>query len=407
MATVTGLEGRTTINKDYATAFGASGLSAADYAKTPEFQGFQNKLNDNYNSVTDPGTIDSELAYHQGRVNDPVAGPSAQAFVTTLQARKAALAPSSPSSGTSAPPAGAPAPGLAATASPSPYKPSGVPTGNPGQDTTGNYVPQDQSVESRIPGLMSTDNPIVQTAVGQSIKAANARGLVNSTLAVQAGTQAAEASVLPIASQDAAQVAAQNTAAQGAAQTGALQQQQIGGTIQTTGMTIQAQKDQLNTQIAAQNQQLATSLGSQANLQAAQIAANKFLQGESLNAQETMLVQQLNSAMKQAQLTTDTQKSIAASGITQAQQQQVLGALGQYAAIYQDGVNQVNNNANLSYDARTTALTQLAADYSSHVNLVSSLYSVELRWTTTSPTTGAAETHTATPTPHPATTATT
>ena len=59
------------------------------------------------------------------------------------------------------------------------------------------------TVEGRLQGLMASDNPLMQQARLQAQQESAARGLQNSSLAVQSGQQAAYASMMPIASQDA------------------------------------------------------------------------------------------------------------------------------------------------------------------------------------------------------------
>ena len=59
------------------------------------------------------------------------------------------------------------------------------------------------TVEGRIQGLMDSDNPIMQQARLQAQQESAARGLQNSSMAVQSGQQAAYASMMPIAQQDA------------------------------------------------------------------------------------------------------------------------------------------------------------------------------------------------------------
>lgn len=81
-------------------------------------------------------------------------------------------------------------------------------------------VNPNQTVSGQVTDLLKADNPLMQTARGQAAQAANSRGLLNSSMAVQAGEQAAINSALPIASQDAQtynRVGSENAAAQNTA----------------------------------------------------------------------------------------------------------------------------------------------------------------------------------------------
>lgn len=63
----------------------------------------------------------------------------------------------------------------------------------------------ESSVAKQLNGLLSEDNPYIQQARQQAAEAAAARGLRNSSMAVQAGQEAAIRQALPIAQQDAQQ----------------------------------------------------------------------------------------------------------------------------------------------------------------------------------------------------------
>lgn len=388
----TGAAGRSTINSDYAGDYNKAiqgGMTEQDFVNSQTFQDYQTKLANNYSGITDPNAISSELAYQQGRVNDPIYGKSAQALVGTLKQRQAALS-NQPSQSTTPTSSGTSMAGVPAITNP--YVSTGITSPNKGQDTSGNYTPQDQTVESRLPGLLSTDNPLIQNAEGGALLTAQSRGLENSTMAAQAGQVAAESVALPIAQQDATQTAQQNLSAQGAAQSGALQGQQISGTLTGTQMNIQASIQNLNTQIAANKDELAASLGSQANLQAAQLAMTKYLTGEQLTTQEDMLVKQLQGAMDQLKVSTTSQQGIAQMQLTGTQQGQVATMTAQFAGVYQDAINQINNNANLTPDARTAALKNAADNYTNNMQLVEQLFGVKITFSTTVPTSGTVQT---------------
>lgn len=72
-----------------------------------------------------------------------------------------------------------------------------------GEDGKWNF--EDSSVEKKITGMMQKDNPFMKAAATQGKQDANRRGLLNTSMGVQAGQMAAIQSALPIASQDAKQ----------------------------------------------------------------------------------------------------------------------------------------------------------------------------------------------------------
>jgi hypothetical protein len=64
-------------------------------------------------------------------------------------------------------------------------------------------VDKNQTVQGQLENVLATDNPIMQQARTKAAQTANARGLINSSMAVQAGESAVIQSALPIAQQDA------------------------------------------------------------------------------------------------------------------------------------------------------------------------------------------------------------
>ena len=383
------------INKQYATDRAASNLSDADWAKSSQFSGYAARVNQALGSLTDPTEIQRQKDMASSQLNDPTYGAAAQERINTLNGlgtpkTNKPVTPGTPGSQGLTPGQVSSAPLV------NPFPGTGIASPNKGQDTAGVYTPQDQSVASRIPGLLSTDNPIVQTQVGQAQIQANSRGLQNSSMAVEAGQKAAEASVIPIASQDASAVAAQNLSLQNAGQTGALQGQQIQGNLANTGLQtqsaerisaaqIEATRQNLLTQIGAQNAQLAASLGSQANLQAASLAYSKQALGLQLTSQEKIAADQLKAAASNLGLQLTSNETIAARTASNTAQQQVAATASQYAGIYQDAVNQINNNKDLTADARQAALQIAQSNYNNNMTLLTNIYNVKLTWSTTIP----------------------
>lgn len=83
-------------------------------------------------------------------------------------------------------------------------------------DASTQGVAPDALVENRMTGLLSSNSPYLQEAQTRALQTANQRGLLNSSIAAGAGTQAAIQSALPIAQQDAGAWAQQNLSNQAA-----------------------------------------------------------------------------------------------------------------------------------------------------------------------------------------------
>lgn len=79
-------------------------------------------------------------------------------------------------------------------------------------DAAGKWIPEDDSVVTRLNGLLSSDSPYIQTARAAGTRTAHRRGLLNSSIAAGAAESAAIAAGAPLASQDAQQTFQRNQA---------------------------------------------------------------------------------------------------------------------------------------------------------------------------------------------------
>lgn len=79
-------------------------------------------------------------------------------------------------------------------------------------DASGRWIPEDDSVVTRLNGLLSSDSAYMQTARAAGTRTASRRGLLNSSIAAGAAESAAIAAGAPLASQDAQQTFQRNQA---------------------------------------------------------------------------------------------------------------------------------------------------------------------------------------------------
>ena len=110
-------------------------------------------------------------------------------------------------------------------------------------DANGNYVLEDDSVANRVAKITSGNSDIMKAARTQGLQQVNRRGLGNSTMAINAAEAAALGAAVPIASQEASQVAQRNIAGLGEA-----------GTNNRLTRTIDADAERARMQIAADSQ---------------------------------------------------------------------------------------------------------------------------------------------------------
>lgn len=74
------------------------------------------------------------------------------------------------------------------------------------------WIPESDDVAGRVNTLTATDSPLMRQASGMGMRQANRRGLANSSIAAGASRAATLSAAVPIASQEASQIANKNLA---------------------------------------------------------------------------------------------------------------------------------------------------------------------------------------------------
>lgn len=139
---------------------------------------------------------------------------------------------------------------------------TGAVTASPGQSVMFPTVnPLTDTVEGRIQGILAADNPMTQMVRTRAAQEANKRGVVNTSMATQAGEAAVLQNAIQIATPDASTYSAQRLASQ-----------QEGNANWRQGQQLQSQE--YIAKLNAQNQQLLAGLDSQTKVNMANIEAN-------------------------------------------------------------------------------------------------------------------------------------
>lgn len=235
------------------------------------------------------------------------------------------------------------------------------------------------SMADKVAELTSTDSKLNQMARTEGLKAANRRGLLNSSMAVDAAQDAVLRNVLPIASQDAAQDFARNQdarafeysmAGQNDAQAFQRDQANLDRELQ-----IRIQSNALN---AADAQQI-RDIASREGMAAADRAFQQAMQNADRALQEKLASWNLASSDRNA----------AASFITNTQ------------SLYESQIRAIMANTALDAKQRTEQLASAKALHDKQMSLVEQLYNVDLDWTSSPVLPGSTPAPTPTPTPTP------
>ena len=299
----------------------------------------------------------------------------------------------------------------------------------------GVWVPEDANVATRVSGLIAADSPFIQRAKTEARQAANRRGLLNTSIAIQAGEAAAQAAALPIASQEAAQIQQSNISAQQAQQTGQLQRERFGQetaeaiasrafeaselglarTQETTelGLARTSTEALAAREITARTGLLSTELQSRETVAAAQreltategaaqralittegvatreaqrfteeqrIEADRILAEKGIVANEILAQLNADTRVQLANLSAGSQEAIAAMNVESSERQKVTEAVVNFASQYETSFAAIAGNTDIPAEYRDSVTEHLALLRDSNFAMIESLYNIDLSW---------------------------
>lgn len=191
--------------------------------------------------------------------------------------------------------------------------------------TMPSYARRDDSVVNALTKITSQDSPLMRQAETSGLQTANRRGLLNSSMAVKAASDAAYAAAVPVASQEAAQASSENLANLDAQTRIALQ-----------GMTIDAADRQQQNEIGYQT-------------------AMKELDR---SLQEKLAKWNLDSS----------QQATAAQSVLASQE------------LYNNRINNIMANTNMTAEDRTAYLASAKNFFDIQMDLIQQMFDVSLNW---------------------------
>lgn len=226
----------------------------------------------------------------------------------------------------------------------------------------------DSSTATQLQGLLAKGSPYIERAKGEAVKAGHARGLQNTSMLAQAGEQAAISAALPIASQDAAQIAMQNLSFQQyGEQTGLLAQELQGRASESallraheTGLQLE-ERDFLGTQAELDR---ATQVG----IAESDIVARQALLDADLDVQQLRDLMNVDASDRQAVVT----------GMANANN------------AYTNALNAIMANPDLDADTRGGYLENIAVRRDDALRILEDVYNIDLDWTIATPEASAA-----------------
>lgn len=259
--------------------------------------------------------------------------------------------------------------------------------------TDGTFEPEDASVSKQLTSVLDTKSPLLTRARTGAAQESNRRGLLNSSIAVQAGEAAALDVALPIASQQAGQIHQANLAGGQIASTEGLASRQItsteglakrelGSRAELQAADITAAETRLGRQLTSAETIQLRELSSRESLLASDIASRESLTRETLASQELTTTAEILSKEAISTAGIAAQERIAASNVASFEREKATAAIAQFDNNYQNAFRTISSNEDLPAATREAYLTHLAALRDSNLSLVEQLYNIDLLWAT-------------------------
>lgn len=184
---------------------------------------------------------------------------------------------------------------------------------------------RDDSVVNSLTKMMSQDSPLMRQAQTAGLQQANRRGLLNSSMAVQAAQDAAYTAAVPIASQEASQAAAENLA----------------------------------------------------NLDA---STRIFLQGQTIDAADRQQQAEIGYQTAMKQLDRSLQEKLAKWNLDETQRGSAAQSVLASQELYNNRINNIMANTNLDAPTREAQMASAKAFFDIQMDLVQQMYDVSLNW---------------------------
>lgn len=258
-------------------------------------------------------------------------------------------------------------------------QPAPAPATAPPPTTAGAYAGVASStVADRVNALLGKDSDLLRRAGQKGLNLANKRGLLNSSIAVEASMAAMMDAIVPIASQDSQQAYGQMLQEMINVHAKSMQEMQIGSTekiaaaARASSEKIAAEGNATSKEVAASNN------AAQAEREAAQIAAQAALREKELAAQKELAVLN-NAAAKEVEIMRlEFQSAANAAQLNQADKTALTNALANANATYAQTQSAIYANTAMDAFGRTNALGAAKAAYLNQIALLERQYGVSL-----------------------------
>lgn len=235
--------------------------------------------------------------------------------------------------------------------------------------TTGLWKPEDDSTANQLTGLLSKTSPYLTQAKTEALQDVNKRGLLNSSIAIGAAQTARIKEALPIASQDASQIAEKNLSTQNLAENRNLAEQGHGFDVEIENLQA-GNRSALSAQEAGQVSALSTQQAGEKQAQTQLESAEQLKLDTAKYEQETSI----------ANLETASRERIAQLDVDARNLDTAARSYTSFAALYSDLYSDIINNPDLPAETRDAYLEHILEAQEANFSLVEQLYGFDVNW---------------------------
>jgi hypothetical protein len=226
----------------------------------------------------------------------------------------------------------------------------------------GKWTPEDDSVTTKLNGLLASDSPYIAQARRAGVRDAGKRGLLNSSIAAGSAENAAIAAAAPIASQEASQTAQKNQAT-------------LEGNINYDNSSrIQEQQD--TSALTRQREQNTANLGLQTTQD--QAAMDRLREQNSGNLTLQQISDQNARTRGLDQISANDRQALLAADVNIATQR--MAANSQIASNYLSALGQLTSNEKVPADARNAVIAEFQRVSQASQTYANTISNITLTW---------------------------
>jgi len=256
----------------------------------------------------------------------------------------------------------------------------------------GTWEAEDDSVANNVDKLTSQDSALMTGARTQGLQQANKRGLLNSSVAVQAAQKAGYDAAIPIATADANITNNKNITGMNNNNSLTLQSRDAAAAKERLGLQLTSEEKRASQELASREKITGMTNENALLIQQRDALAAKERLGIQLTSEEKRLQQELANRTSIAAADRTANQQNTQAQIASTDRRAAMDTVAAFEAAYSNALTGIMANDKIPAATRSQVLQSIQASRQSNIQMVEQMYGVDLAWATsgggtTSPTT--------------------